>query len=167
MFQKRIANSEQRIEVVLFVIRYSLFVSFLLPERVEPTGKSSAKSRQLHAAQSWQTCLRSAQQSRRRRFGQFGHLCGEIAAAHLLFHLLDLFWGWRGHAAANAEHLRHLGHGPALARLLPHHLHHVSHLAMLFEKLVEIFHFHAGASGNALLAGCFQNIGIAPLQRGH
>src|SRR5882672_10425703 len=65
---------------------------------------------------------------------QRGHAAGTCATGHFFRERLDLFG--RGHAAAKAHRLRDAGHRAALAGA--HGLHHVGHVAMHLQELVEI-----------------------------
>ncbi len=74
---------------------------------------------------------------------------------------LHLFGRGRRHAAAEAHGLRDAGEGAALAR--SHRLHHIGHVAMHLEELVDLLDLLAGAGSDAPLAAGFQEIRMLAL----
>ena len=100
--------------------------------------------------------------------GGFCGACPALAlrrrAGMLLSHLLlqggNLFRRWLRHAAAGkAEHRGHFPHRAA-ALGTAHRLHHVGHLPVLFQELVDILDLDAGPRRDTLLREAFRISGL-------
>ena len=66
----------------------------------------------------------------------------------------QLFRRWLRHASGQTEHRGHFPHS-ATALGASHCFHHVGHLPVLFQELVDILDLDAGACRDASLARCF------------
>src|SRR5688572_3951999 len=145
----------------LFATRHSLFL--LASER-----EAAGETRQLRAAETGKagSLAGKAGWHRRQAAGQAGR---PPTAAHLLLQGFKLLWRRLRHPAESpAAEPEHVAEGLAEAATLAaaHHLHHVGHLPMHLQQLVDLLDLGAGARRDALLARGLEDVGAAALLRG-